>query len=136
VKVAGVAWQDYTTKKIPNAAASGSISGARLIGSSDLASIVASGGVDTERNGWSTRAISSRAPNVDQMSLVSFAMPWHVETRLLATPLATLTILTFLFAQTDDKYALPVALALLAVGANGTNYGGLLAGSVAVVPRS
>ncbi|TDO49918.1 multiple sugar transport system permease protein [Kribbella sp. VKM Ac-2527] len=58
--------------------------------------------------------------------------------------LATLAILTFLFqwnnflwplviAQTDNMYTLPVALALFAVGANGTNYGLLLAGSVAVV---
>jgi multiple sugar transport system permease protein len=59
-------------------------------------------------------------------------------------PLATLAILTFLFqwnnflwplviAQTDDMYTLPVALALFSVGANGTDYGLLLAGSVAVV---
>lgn len=63
---------------------------------------------------------------------------------LSGAPLATLAILTFLFqwnnflwplviAQTDDKYTLPVALALFSVGANGTNYGLLLAGSVAVV---
>lgn len=59
-------------------------------------------------------------------------------------PLATLAILTFLFqwnnflwplviAQTEDMYTLPVALALFSVGANGTNYGLLLAGAVAVV---
>lgn len=59
-------------------------------------------------------------------------------------PLATLAILTFLFqwnnflwplviAQTDDMYTLPVALALFSVGANGTNYGLLLAGAVTVV---
>jgi len=59
-------------------------------------------------------------------------------------PLATLAILTFLgqwnnflwplvIAQTEDKYTLPVALALFAVGANGTNYGLLLAGAVVVV---
>lgn len=63
---------------------------------------------------------------------------------LSGAPLATLAILTFLFqwnnflwplviAQTEDKYTLPVALALFSVGANGTNYGLLLAGSVAVV---
>ena len=33
----------------------------------------------------------------------------------------------------DSMYTLPVALALFAVGANGTNYGLLLAGSVVVV---
>lgn len=59
-------------------------------------------------------------------------------------PLATLAILTFLaqwnnflwplvIAQTDDRYTLPVALALFSVGANGTDYGLLLAGAVAVI---
>jgi multiple sugar transport system permease protein len=59
-------------------------------------------------------------------------------------PLATLAILTFLaqwnnflwplvIAQTEDHYTLPVALALFSVGANGTNYGLLLAGAVTVV---
>ncbi len=58
--------------------------------------------------------------------------------------LATLGILTFLgswnsflwplvIAQTEDKYTLPVALALTAVGQNSTQYGLLLAGSVVVV---
>jgi multiple sugar transport system permease protein len=58
--------------------------------------------------------------------------------------LATLGILTFLaswnnflwplvVAQTEDKYTLPVALALYAVGQNATKYGLLLAGSVVVV---
>ncbi|GAA1056880.1 sugar ABC transporter permease [Agromyces luteolus] len=59
-------------------------------------------------------------------------------------PLATLAILTFLaqwnnflwplvVAQTEDRYTLPVALALYSVGQNGTNYGLLLAGAVIVV---
>jgi len=58
--------------------------------------------------------------------------------------LATLAILTFLaqwnnflwplvIAQTEDHYTLPVALALFSTGANGTNYGLLLAGAVTVV---
>jgi multiple sugar transport system permease protein len=58
--------------------------------------------------------------------------------------LATLGILTFLaswnnflwplvVAQTEDKYTLPVALALYAVGQNATKYGLLLAGAVVVV---
>ncbi|NEA97624.1 carbohydrate ABC transporter permease [Streptomyces sp. SID13726] len=58
--------------------------------------------------------------------------------------LATLAILTFLaqwnnflwplvIAQTEDHYTLPVALALFSVGANGTDYGLLLAGAVTVV---
>jgi multiple sugar transport system permease protein len=57
---------------------------------------------------------------------------------------ATLSILTFLFswnnflwplvvAQTQDKYTLPVALAVVANGPNGTNYGLLLAGAVVII---
>ncbi|ACQ81816.1 Monosaccharide-transporting ATPase [Beutenbergia cavernae DSM 12333] len=58
--------------------------------------------------------------------------------------LATLAILTFLgswnnflwplvVATTEDKYTLPVALALVSVGQNQTRYGLLLAGAVVVV---
>ena len=58
--------------------------------------------------------------------------------------LATLGILTFLgswnnflwplvVAQTEDKFTLPVALALYSVGQNATQYGLLLAGAVVVV---
>jgi multiple sugar transport system permease protein len=58
--------------------------------------------------------------------------------------LATLGILTFLsswnnflwplvIAQTEDKYTLPVALALYSVGQNATKFGLLLAGAVIVV---
>jgi multiple sugar transport system permease protein len=58
--------------------------------------------------------------------------------------LGTLGILTFLaswnnflwplvVAQTEDKYTLPVALALYSVGQNATQYGLLLAGAVVVV---
>jgi multiple sugar transport system permease protein len=58
--------------------------------------------------------------------------------------LATLGILTFLtswnnflwplvVAQTEEKYTLPVALALYSVGQNATQYGLLLAGAVVVV---
>ena len=58
--------------------------------------------------------------------------------------LATLAILTFLgswnnfiwplvVAQTEDRYTLPVALALYSVGQNATQYGVLLAGAVVVV---
>lgn len=58
--------------------------------------------------------------------------------------LATLGILTFLaswnnflwplvVASTEDKYTLPVALALYSVGQNSTQYGLLLAGAVVVV---
>lgn len=58
--------------------------------------------------------------------------------------LATLGILTFLanwnsflwplvVAQTEDKYTLPVALALYSIGQNSTQYGLLLAGATVVV---
>ena len=58
--------------------------------------------------------------------------------------IATLGVLTFLtswnnflwplvVAQSEDKFTLPVALALYAVGQNATQYGLLLAGSVVVV---
>jgi multiple sugar transport system permease protein len=63
---------------------------------------------------------------------------------LLGPGLATLAILTFLaswnnflwplvVAQSEDKYTLPVALALVSVDQNQTNYGLLLAGAVLVV---
>jgi multiple sugar transport system permease protein len=58
--------------------------------------------------------------------------------------LATLGILTFLaswnnflwpliVAQSQDKFTLPVAVALYAIGENNTHYGLLMAGSVAIV---
>ncbi|HEV2893458.1 MAG TPA: carbohydrate ABC transporter permease [Actinomycetota bacterium] len=58
--------------------------------------------------------------------------------------LATLGILTFLsswnnflwplvVAQSEDRYTLPVALALYSIGQNATNYALLLAGSVVVI---
>jgi multiple sugar transport system permease protein len=63
---------------------------------------------------------------------------------LCGPPLATLAILTFLSSwnnflwplvavQSQDKYTLPVALALFSQGQNATNYGLLLAGSVLVI---
>ncbi|MFJ9005417.1 carbohydrate ABC transporter permease [Streptomyces canus] len=63
---------------------------------------------------------------------------------LCGPPLATLTILTFLgswnnflwplvAAQSQDKFTLPVALALYSQGENSTHYGLLLAGSVLVI---
>jgi multiple sugar transport system permease protein len=63
---------------------------------------------------------------------------------LCGPPLATLGILTFLgswnnflwplvVAQTEDKYTLPVALALYSTGQNAQNYGLLMAGAVVIV---
>jgi multiple sugar transport system permease protein len=73
-----------------------------------------------------------------------FRIFWSIVLPLCGPALATLGILTFLgswnnflwplvVAQTEDKYTLPVALALYSIGQNSTNYGLLLAGAVVVV---
>jgi multiple sugar transport system permease protein len=73
-----------------------------------------------------------------------FRIFWNVMLPLCGPALATLAILTFLgswnnflwplvVAQTEDRYTLPVALALYSVGQNATQYGVLLAGAVVVV---
>lgn len=73
-----------------------------------------------------------------------FRIFFSVVLPLCGPALATLGILTFLaswnnflwplvVAQTEDKYTLPVALALYSVGQNATKYGLLLAGAVVVV---
>jgi multiple sugar transport system permease protein len=73
---------------------------------------------------------------------------WRIFSRVImplcGPALATLGILTFLsswnnflwplvVAQSEDKYTLPVALALYSVGQNATRYGLLLAGAVVVI---
>jgi multiple sugar transport system permease protein len=69
---------------------------------------------------------------------------WRIVLPLCRPALATLAILTFLaswnnflwplvVATTDDRYTLPVALALYSVGQNRLYFGLLLAGSVVVV---
>jgi multiple sugar transport system permease protein len=73
-----------------------------------------------------------------------FRIFWRVVLPLCRPALATLGILTFLsswnnflwplvVATTEDKYTLPVALALYSVGQNRINFGLLLAGAVVVV---
>ncbi len=73
-----------------------------------------------------------------------FRIYWQIVLPLCRPVLATVGILTFLgswnnflwplvVATTEDKYTLPVALALYSVGQNQTHYGLLLAGSVVVV---
>jgi multiple sugar transport system permease protein len=79
---------------------------------------------------------------------VDGAGEWRIFTRVimpLCKPaLATLGILTFLtswnnflwplvVAQSDDKYTLPVGLAIYAIGENKADYGLLMAGSVVIV---
>jgi len=79
---------------------------------------------------------------------VDGAGEWRIFTRVimpLCKPaLATLGILTFLaswnnflwplvVAQSDDRYTLPVGLAIYAIGENKANYGLLMAGSVVIV---
>ena len=69
---------------------------------------------------------------------------WRIIMPLCGPALATLGILTFLgswnnflwplvVGQTEDKYTLPVALALYSTGQNSTQYGLLLAGATVVV---
>lgn len=69
---------------------------------------------------------------------------WRIVLPLTRPALATVGILTFLgswnnflwplvVATTEDKYTLPVALALYSVGQNQTRYGLLLAGSVTII---
>ncbi|GIF77177.1 carbohydrate ABC transporter permease [Asanoa siamensis] len=73
-----------------------------------------------------------------------FRIFWRVVLPLCRPALATLGILTFLaswnnflwplvVATTEDKYTLPVALALYSIGQNRTDFGLLLAGAVVVV---
>jgi multiple sugar transport system permease protein len=73
-----------------------------------------------------------------------FRIFWRVVLPLCRPALATLGILTFLaswnnflwplvVATSEDKYTLPVALALYSIGQNRINFGLLLAGSVVVV---
>jgi multiple sugar transport system permease protein len=79
---------------------------------------------------------------------VDGAGEWRIFARVIlplcGPALATLGILTFLgswnnflwplvVAQSEDKYTLPVALALYAIGENSTRYGLLMAGSVAII---
>ncbi len=73
-----------------------------------------------------------------------FRIFWSIMLPLCKPALATLGILTFLaswnnflwplvVAQTEDKYTLPVALSIYALGENKADYGLLMAGSVAII---
>jgi multiple sugar transport system permease protein len=92
--------------------------------------------------------ISGLPDELLEAARIDGAGEWQIFSRVImplcGPPLATLGILTFLgswnnflwplvVAQTEDKYTLPVALALYSVGQNATRYGLLLAGSVVVI---
>ncbi len=73
-----------------------------------------------------------------------FRIFWSIMLPLCRPALATLGILTFLaswnnflwplvVAQSEEKYTLPVALAIYAIGENNSDYGLLMAGSVAII---
>jgi multiple sugar transport system permease protein len=92
--------------------------------------------------------ISGLPDELIEAARIDGAGEWRIFSRVImplcGPALATLSILTFLsswnnflwplvVAQTEDKYTLPVALALYSIGQNATRYGLLLAGSVVVI---
>jgi multiple sugar transport system permease protein len=92
--------------------------------------------------------ISGLPDELLEAARIDGAGEWRIFSRVIlplcGPALATLGILTFLaswnnflwplvVAQSEDKYTLPVALALYSVGQNATRYGLLLAGSVVVI---
>jgi multiple sugar transport system permease protein len=92
--------------------------------------------------------ISGLPDDLIEAARIDGAGEWRIFSRVImplcGPALATLGILTFLsswnnflwplvVAQSEDKYTLPVALALYSVGQNATRYGLLLAGSVVVI---
>jgi multiple sugar transport system permease protein len=92
--------------------------------------------------------ISGLPDELIEAARIDGAGEWRIFSRVIVPlcgpALATLSILTFLsswnnflwplvVAQSEDKYTLPVALALYSIGQNATRYGLLLAGSVVVI---
>ena len=83
VKVTAVPWQDYA-KKIETAVASGSTPDATMIGSSDLASFVAGGGLDPVPDGLvDDSSFFAGAQSSTEIDGATYAVPWYVETRVL-----------------------------------------------------
>jgi multiple sugar transport system substrate-binding protein len=83
VKVTAVPWQDYA-KKIETAVASGSTPDATMIGSSDLASFVAGGGLDPVPDGLADdSSFFAGAQSSTEIDGAAYAVPWYVETRVL-----------------------------------------------------
>ncbi|TDO49920.1 multiple sugar transport system substrate-binding protein [Kribbella sp. VKM Ac-2527] len=83
VKVTAVPWQDYA-KKIETAVASGSTPDATLVGSSDLASFVAGGGLEPVPAGLvDVDSFYPGARSSTEIDGATYAVPWYVETRVL-----------------------------------------------------
>lgn len=83
VKVTAVPWQDYA-KKIETAVASGSTPDATMVGSSDLASFVSAGGLETvPKNLVDSSVFFPGAQSSTEIAGASYAVPWYVETRVL-----------------------------------------------------
>jgi multiple sugar transport system permease protein len=92
--------------------------------------------------------ISGLPDELIEAARIDGAGEWRIFSRVImplcGPALATLGILTFLsswnnflwplvVAQSEDRYTLPVALALYSIGQNATRYGLLLAGSVVII---
>lgn len=83
VEVTAVPWQDYA-KKIETAVASGSTPDATMVGSSDLASFVAGGGLEAVPEGLvDKKSFFPGAQGSSEIAGGTFAVPWYVETRAL-----------------------------------------------------
>ncbi|RXZ67975.1 extracellular solute-binding protein [Agromyces albus] len=83
VKVTALPWTDYA-KKIETAVASGSTPDATMIGSSDLASFVAGGGLDPVPDGLvDDSSFFAGAQSSTEIDGATYAVPWYVETRVL-----------------------------------------------------
>jgi multiple sugar transport system substrate-binding protein len=83
VEVTAVPWQDYA-KKIETAVASGSTPDATMVGSSDLASFVAGGGLEAVPEDLvEKKSFFPGAQGSSEIDGATFAVPWYVETRAL-----------------------------------------------------
>jgi multiple sugar transport system substrate-binding protein len=83
VNVTAVPWQDYA-KKIETAVAAGATPDATLVGSSDLASFVAGGGLDPVPDGLvESDSFFAGARSSTEIGDTTYAVPWYVETRVL-----------------------------------------------------
>lgn len=83
VNVTAVPWQDYA-KKIETAVAAGSTPDLTMVGSSDLASFVAGGGLEAVPDGLvDDSSFFAGALSSTEVDGAAYAVPWYVETRVL-----------------------------------------------------